>query len=151
MSVLIYQYLGSYCETPKLCLQGTKSLIPWSTSLFLECRQPLTTVLKKPSPMQSLTWSAKYPYWKRDSRYPISTLMGHFWVAFHHINEARVREEKKISRSGKSQGNLHQVREILNSSLKSVKSQGILFSGCHKLWLWFFLWTKGNVLSKNIH
>ena len=31
------------------------------------------------------------------------------------------------------QGILHQVREILNSSLKSVKSRGILFSGCHKL------------------
>ena len=38
-----------------------------------------------------------------------------------------------FSRSGKSQGILHQVREILNSSLKSVKSQGILFSGYHKL------------------
>ena len=76
------------------------------------------------------------------------------WISIH-LNKFRVatvREKRGVfSRSGKSQGILHQVREILNSSLKSVKSQGILFSVCHKLWLWFFLWAKGNVLLKNIH
>ena len=44
---------------------------------------------------------------------------------------ATVREKRFVFFQG--QGILHQVREILNSLLKSVKSQGILFSGCHKL------------------
>ena len=56
-----------------------------------------------------------------------------------------------FSRSGKSQGSLHQVGEILNSLLKSVKSQNFIFRLPQALIMIFFLWTKGNVLSKNIH
>ena len=41
--------------------------------------------------------------------------------------------KEKLENFASSQGNL-----------KLVKSQGILFSGCHKLWL-IFLWTKGNI------
>ena len=49
-----------------------------------------------------------------------------------------------LPQSGKSQGILYQVREILNSTFKSVKSQ---LQGLQNS----FLVSKGNVFSKNIY
>ena len=47
------------------------------------------------------------------------------------IRVAMVREKSGKSRSGKSQGIAYQVREFLNSTWKSIKSQGILHLDSH--------------------
>ena len=75
-----------------------------------------------------------------------------FWGCYNVVFEKRSIFNTGLPRSGKGQGILYQVREILNSTSKTVKSQGIVFfasnwSGLGK----GFLVSKGNVVSKNVY
>ena len=65
--------------------------------------------------------------------------------------EGKVRGKQIFSRSEKSQGILYQVREILNSTSKSLNSHEILFFACRQVWERVSLLAKVTLFQKNIY